>query len=104
MLAFYSHLSSNDANDALARMRGVAPKKQKQKSITICPQCDSPNKRGSSYCHDCGLALTRNHADTLEDVEDASIAQLAPAMVDAAPAKIEALIRKIIEEERQGSS
>lgn len=99
MLSTYAHLTSNDANQALARMHGLLPKKNRENAIKTCPSCESPNSREALYCYQCGLTLNREFSQHLTEAENQILEPLARHYLREAPNKIETLIRKIIRQE-----
>ena len=61
MLAKYSHLVSDDANEAILKMYGVKPKKKEEKTIkpNICEICHHQNAPTDNFCEKCARPLNK---------------------------------------------
>ncbi len=64
MLATYSHLLAKDANDAILKAYGIAPKESDHKAIVDrCWMCGETNDRTGKFCGRCGHALSQAAAE-----------------------------------------
>lgn len=64
MLATYSHLIDQDANNAILRENNLAPITQKADDLqpTPCPICSETNSPNTDYCIKCGAVLNLKKA------------------------------------------
>jgi integrase len=70
MPATYVHLSGRDVDEAILKMRGMKPKKEKIESTLApknCPRCSMINKATSKFCMRCGSVLDLETAVVLQD-------------------------------------
>ena len=64
MLATYSHLLSRDSNDAVLRMYGITPSRDRSESESQrCDMCGEHQEQGVRFCSRCGAALTIDAAN-----------------------------------------
>lgn len=59
MLSEYSHLTSQDVNDAMLEIHGIRTeeKPEKEERIKQCPRCKALNRKNYSFCGKCGSIL-----------------------------------------------
>jgi integrase/recombinase XerD len=69
MLSEYSHLISNDVNEAILAMHGIKTDEQKESLLKPrqCPRCQTINAKDARFCHKCGGVLDVNTAIELEE-------------------------------------
>jgi integrase/recombinase XerD len=69
MLSEYSHLISNDVNEAILAMHGIKRDEQKESLLKPrqCPRCQTINAKDARFCHKCGGVLDVNTAIELEE-------------------------------------
>jgi integrase len=72
MLATYSHLIDQDANNAILRENNLTPVQQKAKELLprICPNCQELNPPKTDYCVKCGAVLDLKKAYEHQQVHD----------------------------------
>lgn len=70
MPATYVHLSGRDMDDAILKLRGMEPKKEKVESTLKpkkCPRCELVNKATGRFCTRCGAVLDLETAVSYQD-------------------------------------
>ena len=72
MLATYSHLIDQDANNAILRENNLAPTNQKKDDLQpiACPICKETNLPKTDYCTKCGAVLNLKKAYEHQQVHD----------------------------------
>jgi integrase/ribosomal protein L40E len=72
MLATYSHLIDQDANNAILRENNLTPVQQKAQELQprVCPNCQELNPPKTEYCVKCGAVLDLKKAYEHQQVHD----------------------------------
>jgi ribosomal protein L40E len=72
MLATYSHLIDQDANNAILRENNLTPTQQQAKDLQprICSNCQELNPPKTDYCVKCGAVLDLKKAYEHQQVHD----------------------------------
>lgn len=97
VLSEYSHLISNDVNEAILAMHGIKPDNQKESLFKPkpCPRCSAINSKDSRFCHKCGSILDVNTALELDDNRKQSDDLMAELVKDPEIQKM--LVKRIID-------
>lgn len=86
MLATYSHLIDQDANNAILRENNLSPERQHQDILkpVLCPVCQELNNPGTDYCTKCNAVLNLKKAyehQQLHEDKDAIVWRLVQVLV-----------------------
>jgi len=66
-LSEYSHLVSNDVNDAILELNNIKPKNNRETlKPKICPSCKKINIKDALFCQNCSKPLDFNTAVTFD--------------------------------------
>lgn len=68
MVGVYVHLANEDVDEAILKMHGIKSKGTKDLEVRQCPRCTQINP-GTNYCTRCGLPLTQETAQEVEEWE-----------------------------------
>jgi len=66
----YVHLSGRDIDDGYDRLHGIEEEDQKEESNLTpkqCPRCGEMNGPDAKYCQRCGMALTLEASEEIEE-------------------------------------
>lgn len=89
MPATYIHLSGTQVDNALLKMHGLKPEKEKAYlSFQECPRCKHKNSATSTFCSVCGASLTIENAINIEEQRN-EIAKKLMAMIKDDPSIID---------------
>lgn len=95
--ATYVHLSGRDIDTAYDRMHGFVSEKENKSKLSPeeCPRCGEVNKKGAGYCQKCGLPLSSDAAQRVQ--EDEEIAEELYTEKAEAEGSIKELVDKMVE-------
>ncbi len=96
MANIYIHISANDINAAMLEAAGLKlPEEEEERPRVLkCPRCKEIIDKKAQFCFRCGLPLTTESSETIEN-EKTAISELVLQLQKADPAILNALINVV---------